>query len=107
RPPRRLGRLSIVQAAGSNHHQTRSRILPRRRDRMEPQKCVHALVLSQGRRRFYCAFGLIAQDTFTDTESVSSPCATGAPAAMGAAILPRNAGTGAPSSEILIGSPSV
>ena len=31
RPPRRLGRLSIVQAAGSHHHQTRPRILPRRR----------------------------------------------------------------------------
>ena len=57
--------------------------------------------------RFYCAFGLIAQDTFTDTESVSSPCATGAPAAIGAAILPRNIGAGAPSSEMLSGSPSV
>ena len=35
----------------------------------------------------YCAAGLIAQDTLTVTCSVSSPCATEAPAAaMGAAI---------------------
>ena len=54
----------------------------------------------------YCA-GLIAQDTLTVTDSVSSPCATGAPAAIGAAILPRNTGAGAPSSEMLSGSPSV
>jgi hypothetical protein len=54
----------------------------------------------------YCA-ALIAQDTLTVTESVSSPCATGAPAAMGDAILPRCSGTGAPSSEMLMGSPSV
>src|SRR5207244_1264921 len=54
----------------------------------------------------YC-LALIAQDTLTVTESVSSPCATGAPAAIGAAILPRYNGTGAPSSEMLIGSPSV
>ena len=51
---------------------------------------------------FYCAFGLIAHDTLTVTKSVSSPCATGAPAAIGAAILPRNTGVGAPSSEMLM-----
>ena len=57
-------------------------------------------------KRLYC-FGLIAQDTPTVTDSVSSPCATGAPAAIGAAILLRNVGTGAPSSEMPMGSPSV
>src|SRR6478609_5101629 len=53
------------------------------------------------------SFGLIAQVTLTVTDSVSSPCATCAPAAMGAAILPRYSGTEEPSSEILSGSPSV
>ena len=36
----------------------------------------------------YCSFGLIAQDTRTVTDSVSSPCATGANVAMLPAILP-------------------
>jgi hypothetical protein len=35
----------------------------------------------------YCSFGLIDHDTLTVTESVSSPCATGAAAAMPADIL--------------------
>jgi hypothetical protein len=51
---------------------------------------------------------LIAQVTPTVTDSVSSPGATGAAlAAIGAATLLRNTGTAAPSSEMLIGSPSV
>ena len=50
RPPRRLGRLSILQAARSHHHETRPRILPCRRSRMEPQRCVHALARTRGRR---------------------------------------------------------
>ena len=43
RPPRRLGRLSILQTAGSHHHEKRPRMLLRHRSRMEPQRCVHAL----------------------------------------------------------------
>ena len=44
RPSRRLGRLPLVQTARSHHHEARPRILPRRRYRMESQRCVHALV---------------------------------------------------------------
>ena len=36
--------------------------------------------------RYDYSFALIAQVTLTVTEGVSSPCATGAPAAIGAAI---------------------
>src|ERR1700710_2642822 len=54
------------------------------------------------------SFGLIAQDTLTVTDSVSSPCATGADAAMPpTAILLRNTGAEPPSSEMPSGSPSV
>ena len=53
------------------------------------------------------SFGLIAQETLTVTDSVSSPGATCAPAAMGAATLLRNTGVAPPSSETLMGSPSV
>src|SRR5580658_4405221 len=51
--------------------------------------------------------GLIAQETLTVTPIVSSPCATGAEAAIGAASLRNCIGAGKPSSEILIGAPSV
>ena len=55
----------------------------------------------------YCAACLIAQVTLTETDKVSSPCATGVAAAIGIA-LPRNSGTtGAPASEMLKGAPSV
>ena len=64
----------------------------------------HALLAIDG---FYCPCGLIAQDTLTVTCSVSSPGATGAEAAMPAAILRNGAGPGAPSSEMLTGEPSV
>ena len=51
--------------------------------------------------------GLIAQETLTDTCSVSSPCATGADAAMPPAILRNGIGPGEPSSAMLKGAPSV
>ena len=51
---------------------------------------------------------IIAQLTFTVTDSVSSPGATAAGAAIGAvAILALNSGTGAPPSDTLSGEPSV
>ena len=53
------------------------------------------------------SFGLIAQDTLTVTESVSSPCDTGAAdAAMPPAIFRDRIGPGEPSSEMLSGAPS-
>ena len=56
----------------------------------------------------YCSFGLIAQLTFTVTDSVSSPGATAAGAAIGAvAMRPLNNGIGEPPSETLSGAPSV
>src|SRR5258707_11782359 len=48
------------------------------------------------REDHYCPACLIAQDTATVTWSVSSPCATGAAAAMPAAILRNVIGTGVP-----------
>ncbi len=51
--------------------------------------------------------GLIAQDTLTLTDSVSSPCDTGAAAIGAMAILLRNIGTDALPSEMLSGVPSV
>src|SRR6266852_1570028 len=59
------------------------------------------------RENNYCPACLIAQDTATVTWSVSSPCATGAAAAMPAAILRNGIGPGEPSSEMLSGAPSV
>jgi hypothetical protein len=50
----------------------------------------------------------MAQDTFTVTNSVSSPCITGAAAAMGAmGILLRDTGADALPSEMLSGVPRV
>src|SRR5438132_55635 len=55
----------------------------------------------------YCA-GLIAQETLTETCSVSSPWATGAAAAMPTDILRTGICTGPPPpSEMSIGAPSV
>jgi hypothetical protein len=59
-----------------------------------------------GHDAYYCSC-LMAQDTFTVTDNVSSPSATGA-AAMGArAILLRNTGADVLPSEMLSGAPSV
>src|SRR6185312_3149051 len=51
--------------------------------------------------------GLIAQDTLTVTERVSSPCATGVGAIGAATILARKTGAAEPSSAMLSGAPSV
>src|SRR5262249_35358200 len=76
--------------------------------RFNTRNCGYGSLLSQGRQRGYCP--LIAQVTLTVIDSCSSPGATGAAelTAIGAAILLRKPGGGAaPSSVMLIGSPSV
>ena len=90
-----------------------SRLSPWRRSGLLRGACHQAALRADplahnDEERSYCPV-LIAQVTLTDTDSVSSPCAigVGAAAAMGKAILPRNTGCGAPSSEMLKGAPSV
>ena len=74
------GVLFFLQAAATNIHPSRrapGALLIRMRS-------AHAASVD------HYSFGLIAQDTLTVTDSVSSPCATGAAeAAMPPAILPR------------------
>src|SRR5262249_43577603 len=52
RPPRRLGRLSLLKATRSNHLPEWPRVLPCYRHGLDAQKCVHALAPSRGRLRF-------------------------------------------------------